>query len=244
MQRHQTGFYMWYPWQFSGRMLLPGAPGTMGTGSHRCSMAPVFDFQHAVVTSREGAEQFLWKMPGNNRRPKNTLLWLQPSPAFWPVRRRLFFPVSQQGWGYPEQSRSEFVTLPAGHKLLLWKCVCVCACGCTLLKDWFKEEMQLVWPTSSAGFSHISSFWPSPSCIPFKNPIGSRLLWATLSTHLTSGANFCIRLVAFFLSLLSGLFCQVILRQFPTWACELPLSLVWGVHAAEYLRSQGGWEES
>lgn len=52
----------------------PRSPWSGGTGSHRCSMAPVFDSLHAVVTSREGAEQFLWKMPGNNRRPKNPLL--------------------------------------------------------------------------------------------------------------------------------------------------------------------------
>lgn len=45
-------------------MLLPGAPGAVGTGSHRRSMAPVFDSQHAVVTSQEGAEQFCGKCQG------------------------------------------------------------------------------------------------------------------------------------------------------------------------------------
>lgn len=38
--------------------------------------------------------------------------------------------------------------------------------------------------------------------------------------------------------------CKSILREFPTQACKIPLSLVQETHAAGYLRSHGGWERS
>lgn len=77
----------------------------MVTNSHRCSMAPVFDSQHAVVTSRKGSEErvwrssdefFLWQILENKRRSKNPLLGLQLICALCPASHRLFSPVFLQ----------------------------------------------------------------------------------------------------------------------------------------------------
>jgi len=59
------------------------SPLSGGNSYHRCSMAPVFDSQRTVVTSRKGSEEFirqssdeflLWQILENNCRPQNPLL--------------------------------------------------------------------------------------------------------------------------------------------------------------------------
>lgn len=91
---------------------------------------------------------------------------------------------------------------------------------------------------------NISSLPPTSSCVPFKNTIGGVLPWPRCRhTSIHWVQIFAPVLSLFYTSFIKAV-CKGILREFPTQACEIPLSLVREMHAAEYLRSRGGWERS
>lgn len=144
--------------------------------------------------------------------------------------------------------------LPASHKLLPYQCVCVRACGCTLLNDRFNDEMQLAWPTSNVGFfplRNISSLPPTSSCVPLniriffllRIPLEACFFGHTVDTP-HAGCKFLHPFCGFFNISFVKTVCKGNLREFPTQACKIPLSLVREMHAAAYLSSQGGWERS
>lgn len=137
-----------------------------------------------------------------------------------------------------------FVILPVSHKLLPCKRVCVRACGCTLLNEWFNDEMQLAWPTSSVGSLQYRIFLPfhlHSAAFLLRLPLGACFFGHAVDTDQVQ--IFAPLPWLFYFSLVKTV-CKSILREFPTQACKTPLSPVQETHAAGYLRSHGGWERS
>ena len=90
---------------------------------------------------------------------------------------------------------------------------------------------------------NISSLPTTSSCVPFKNTIGGVLLWPHCRHTSHQVQIFAPVLWLFYISFVKTV-CKGILREIPTQACKIPLSLVREMHAAAYLRSQEGWERS